>query len=92
MFATEKELELFTTYTYSNCILECFIKTTFKIFNCLPWYLPRFNKTDMMACDPWDTNMFMKEMEQTKPEKCTECLSDCNSVKYQISTTSSSFQ
>ena len=92
LFSSEKELELFTAYTYNNCILECFIKNTLNKLNCLPWYLPRFNKTALMACDPWNTIMFMKEMEQMKPERCSHCLSDCDSVKYQVSSTSNTFE
>lgn len=86
-------MKLYTAYTYSNCILECFITNTLQLLNCLPWYLPRFNNnTEITACDPWDSTLFMKEMEKIKPEKCPHCLSDCDSVKFQVSTTSNTFE
>ena len=92
MFSSEKELELFTAYTYSNCIVECFIKITLDKLNCMPWFLPRLNKTRVMACDPWNTITFMRELEKLKPAQCPDCLSDCYSVKYQVSTTSNTFE
>ena len=91
-FSSERELELFSSYSYNNCVLECFIKRVTDMLNCLPWFLPMFNNTQVVACDPWDTAKFIKAMEQMKPVQCPECLSDCEAVKYQLATTSNTFQ
>ena len=92
LFSSETELELFTAYSYNNCVLECFIQSVITMLNCLPWFLPGFNNTSVVACDPWDTTKFIKEMERMKPVQCPECLSDCESVRYQVATTSTAFQ
>ena len=73
-------------------MLECFIKRATALLSCLPWFLPSFNNTGVLACDPWDTTRFIKVMEQMKPVECPECLSDCQTVKYQLATTSNAFQ
>ena len=40
-FEDEGNLEFYKSYTFSNCRLECAIKKSEKIFNCVPWHLPR---------------------------------------------------
>ena len=40
-FADEGNLDFYQSYTFSNCRLECAIKKSEKIFNCVPWHLPR---------------------------------------------------
>ena len=40
-FDDEGDLEFYRSYTYSNCRLECAIKKSEEIFNCVPWYLPK---------------------------------------------------
>ena len=40
-FTDEGDLEFYSSYTFSNCRLECQIKHAEKIYKCVPWYLPR---------------------------------------------------
>ena len=40
-FADEGNLDFYKSYTFSNCRLECAIKKTEEIFNCVPWHLPK---------------------------------------------------
>ena len=40
-FTDEGDLEFYSSYTFSNCRLECQIKQAEKIYKCVPWYLPR---------------------------------------------------
>lgn len=40
-FADEGNLDFYKSYTFSNCRLECAIKKSEEIFNCVPWHLPR---------------------------------------------------
>ena len=39
-FADEGDLEFYESYTFSNCKLECAIKNSEAVFNCVPWHLP----------------------------------------------------
>ena len=40
-FADEGNLDFYESYTFSNCRLECAIKKSEEIFNCVPWNLPK---------------------------------------------------
>ena len=40
-FHDEGDLEFYKSYTFSNCKLECAIKNSKAVFNCVPWHLPR---------------------------------------------------
>ena len=40
-FTDEGDLEFYSSYTLSNCRLECQIKQAEKKYNCIPWFLPR---------------------------------------------------
>ena len=40
-FADEGNLDFYKSYTFSNCRLECAIKKSEEIFNCVPWHLPK---------------------------------------------------
>ena len=93
-FPHEQSLQLFENYSFSNCILECYTNFT-KVFNetqCIPWYLPRSDMSKLPSCDPWKTIQFMKEMKEIDLSQCGHCLSDCNSVKYSVSSTSNKFK
>ena len=41
LFNDESDLEFYTSYTFSNCRLECGIKEAEKRHNCIPWHLPK---------------------------------------------------
>ena len=40
-FSNEGNLDFYKKYTYSNCRLECAIKTTKDKYGCVPWHLPK---------------------------------------------------
>ena len=44
-FHIESDLDFYKRYTFSNCRLECAIETLEKIFECVPWHLPRVNNS-----------------------------------------------
>ena len=45
-FPDEGNLEFYNVYTFSNCRLECAIKRSEAIFNCVPWHLPRVGNSE----------------------------------------------
>ena len=50
-FADEGDLEFYKSYTFSNCKLECAIKNSEAVFNCVPWHLPgvRFGNNQIVV-------------------------------------------
>ena len=92
MFPNDEKLKIFGNYSFSNCLLECYMGLTYNLTECIPWYLPRANDTVMITCDPWKTNEFLAKISMMDPSKCGHCLSDCDSVKYSVSSTSSKFE
>ena len=94
MFPDEESLELFEDYSFSNCILECYINITKASpqTQCIPWYLPRSDDSTLPSCDPWKMIQFRKEMSKIAPSQCSHCLSDCDSVKYFVTSSSNKFK
>ena len=39
-FTSEKYLQFFSTYTYTNCLYECEANLTLVQCGCLPWHIP----------------------------------------------------
>ena len=85
-------MDFFGNYSFSNCLLECYMGLVSNVTGCVPWYLPRSNDTAMPSCDPWKTNKFLAAMSSMDPSSCGHCLSDCDSVKFSVSSTSSKFE
>ena len=50
LFPSEESLELFEDYSFSNCILECYISKVSNTTRCVPWFLPR-SASDQVQCD-----------------------------------------
>ena len=92
LFANEEKLHLFNNYSFSNCILECYMNLASNVTGCIPWYLPRSNDTKIETCDPWKTNKFLVEISSMDQSQCGHCLSDCNTVKYTVASTSTKFK
>ena len=63
-FQSEKSLTLFSGYSFSNCILECYLERALEISGCIPWYFPRDEDSRVVACDPWKTTQFMLEISK----------------------------
>ena len=92
LFPDDLELDFFKKYSFSNCILECYIKKATDLIQCKPWFFPRMADSLMKTCDPWNTTTFMVEMTKMDQSQCSHCLSDCDSVKYQVSSTSNKIE
>ena len=103
LFTDEGHLDFYTSYTFSNCRLECMIKEVEKRYNCIPWQLPRvgtypkrkraptFPGTNSTTCNPWLARDFMEEM-RNHSSNCSHCLSDCDHVTYLPTMTSVEFR
>ena len=64
LFPNEKNLSLFRGYSFSNCILECYLERAAGITGCIPWYFPRHQDSQLAACDPWKTTQFTQEISK----------------------------
>ena len=94
-FPTEKKLKLHSNYSQSACLFECGISWAREIskLDCFPWYFPPIGGGNTSAiCDPWDTQVFMEALRRAPRSKCPDCLSDCESTSFIVSTSSSSFR
>ena len=93
MFPDEESLELFEDYSFSNCILECYIGIASHHLQCIPWYLPRSNDSQVESCDPWKMIQFQNESRKIDHNlECGHCLPDCDMVKYSTSHSSARFE
>ena len=61
MFQDEGELEMYSRYTYTNCVFECKLKLAAKLTGCVPWYLPQAQNST--ACHPWMAEKFYQAMK-----------------------------
>jgi len=92
-YFNESVLEYHTTYSFGSCLFECKIKIAKKKLNCIPWYLPPSFEPDILPCDPWQREQFLDIVEHIDTETyCDECLPDCNSTKYSVTTTALPFR
>ena len=92
LFPDEESLELFEDYSFSNCILECYIGIASHHLQCIPWYLPRVPGSSLPSCDPWTMIQFQSHMRSIDQAQCGHCLSDCDTVKLSVTTTSNKFR
>lgn len=83
-FEDEHPLKYFKKYSKKNCDLECFAEEVEKICNCLPSWLPRLPTTPL--CNLTQTIFCVRNIQtfSTKRNKDCNCLSDCNSVTYEV--------
>ena len=84
LFPHEQSLDLFESYTFSNCQLECSLQQAANTTRCLPWFLPRPALSMLTTCDPWQSTRFLQEVTSTDQAQCGHCLSDCDDVKYSV--------
>ena len=91
-YPEERGLQLFQRYSFNNCLLECYLVLAANVTHCVPWYLPRPGQDNITTCDPWQTNQFLKEISSMDQAQCGHCLSDCDTVKYAVASTSSKFK
>ena len=89
-FPDESNLDFFHHYTFSNCLLECLIKTGQDQLGCTPWYLPRLPNSTV--CDPWTARNFThKQTKVDKDTQCSHCLPDCQRNSYLVTTSAVRF-
>ena len=60
-FQDEGELEMYSRYTYTNCVFECKLKLAAKVTGCVPWFLPQAQNST--ACHPWAVGKFYQAMK-----------------------------
>ena len=94
LFPRERDLQLFAEYSFSNCLLECYLNLTQAApqLQCLPWYMPRPDPAPRPSCDPWRSLEFTREMGRIEPSQCAHCAPDCESVQYLVTATSNKFR
>ena len=91
-FSHEGNLEIYNEYTARNCKFECDLKTTFKKYNCTPWFLPPISNSTM--CNPWLEKVFMSDFGtlDSAEANCTLCLPDCEIIQTNVVATSARFR
>ena len=87
----EVQLNLKPNYTSSNCYFECKLNWAWERLNCTPWYFPPVEDSAKF-CDPWDTLIFMTELDQVPNTRCSHCLPDCEYTSYKVSLSSAPFR
>ena len=95
LFSDEGNLQLFQEYSFNNCIMECSIEWAKEQdqTQCIPWYLPRSNDSQVESCDPWKMIQFQNESRKIDHNlECGHCLPDCDMVKYSTSHSSARFE
>ena len=89
-FPDEGNLELYKLYTFSNCQLECSIKSTQNELGCVPWYLPQ--GPNSILCDPWTARHFSELMSSiSMAGQCSHCLPDCERNAFLVTPTAAKF-
>lgn len=91
LYPDENPLDLFKTYSQSNCIFECLLKivqadamvTLNLTYPCIPWYFP-FSGDVTRVCDPWTSN-YIESIWNFSNNSCKHCLPDCNVYNYKYS-------
>ena len=91
LYPDEYELKLKGNYTSSKCTFECKLIWGWEKLNCTPWYFPQLEDT-IRLCDPWDTHIFMNELEQVPKSRCDYCLPDCDYTSYKLSLSAAPFR
>ena len=95
LFPDEIEhLKLFKSYKQSNCFLECALKYAQKendTQGCTPWYFP-FVDENFKLCDPYQTMIIRKAMQNVPDGECNYCLPDCIRTIYKHSVTTQPFR
>lgn len=52
-FSSERRLKYFKTYSQLNCKLECLTNETLQHCDCVNFFMPRDNKTDLCGTGSW---------------------------------------
>ncbi|XP_054267249.1 pickpocket protein 28-like [Macrosteles quadrilineatus] len=75
LFAHEKNLHLFKSYTKRNCELECIVELYLMSCGCVPYFYPRHNDSVKVCLHPC-----------SRPKYKCDCLPDCNYLTYDLIT------
>ena len=79
-----QQLELFTKYSRSSCLLECLIKRVKRKCKCLPWDLPRHKNETILPCILNKLHCPRIVLQRFSDKGCG-CPLDCNEFKYTFS-------
>ena len=96
-FHDEYKLVFHKNYSQANCYLECQMDyaknmSTDNGTYCTPWFLPITDIAENRMCDPWDAQLFVKQMREIPDSKCDYCLPDCNVTLYDARVTAVPFR
>ena len=92
LFSWEGNLTYSDKYSLSNCMFECQLKNKEAHTGCIPWYLPKENKS--RVCDPWTARRFKKPIDRIgklELEQCG-CFPNCEETIFSVTTTSAKFR
>ena len=81
------DLTFYEKYTFINCQLECAINEVEKNLSCVPWHLPKVNKSvnkntqakycfqknSTQTCDPWTAQEFEYQMANVQSNSSKLC-------------------
>ena len=92
----EKYLRYFKNYAFLNCMTECTSNYTYKVCNCVAYYMPRDQKS-MDICPPSKAACIEEAIvaiettgyDPNGPAGKCECLSACTEMKYPLKISSS---
>ena len=90
-FPSELPLQFHLNYSQPACLFECGLSwaASSSGLTCLPWFFPPLNPSPSAEiCDPWDTQIFLAALRRAPRSSCTQCLPDCQTTTYTVSTSS----
>uniref|UniRef100_A0A336L5A7 CSON004574 protein n=1 Tax=Culicoides sonorensis TaxID=179676 RepID=A0A336L5A7_CULSO len=92
-FDKERPLKYFQRYSHSNCELECITDAflaDWSQLNCTLHWMPRLPDKKLCNYEPYLYASFIVDVSRLQIDECN-CLPDCNSIKYDVKITQSSF-
>lgn len=91
LFSDEGDLVRYSTYSRTNCELECEARSLLEKCNCILYYLPRGDRS-IRICGPSDhlcTSEVKSDIQAAQNNNsCDNCLPGCFELYYQTSLTS----
>jgi acid-sensing ion channel, other len=84
-FQDERKLQFFSSYTRSNCMLECLTNLTLETCNCVTFLLPHNNSTKICSSE-YEAECNRNVLVSFPPAKYIinpcDCLPTCNNIEY----------
>ncbi|XP_044256790.1 uncharacterized protein LOC123006401 [Tribolium madens] len=99
-FAAERKLQFFQDYSASNCKLECLANWTSDLCDCVNFFMPRDNETEICGIGSLESLMHMVDLS-IKIEKPSDkgvknfdcdCLPICSDLTYEVETSQTNWE